>query len=435
MKKLNKMPPFDVELERTVLYCILFSEECQSKINVLNEEDFYNLDNKEIFKVFKEYLTSGKILDPALLPDKLKKSSSLLHIVNIWGLTSRFDEYVKKLKWYTNRRSLEYIARDVYTKVEEERDPLEIRNYLEKKIDEIKDIKRLSKNNDEVYFDFEEKILNQDDFSGIGSGFQKLDKMIRGFCPGTLNIIGGTPGVGKTTFILNIVNYICSNLKKRVLYVSLEMDYILLQAKLISIISSIPVYRMLSTKKNLSDGEVRKIIDANAQMDEYKLFRMGEDKTTIVDIENEIRILGGVDIVFVDYLQLLSPVGNRKSRYEEISILSRDLKKLATKFKIPVIAVASINRSYASRLDKKPTISDLRDSGNIEYDADIILFLYRESSLRSADENEDRENFEHSAELIIAKNRYGFCNKIIDLYWDGDKSRFYEAYQARLEGV
>jgi len=416
----------DPETEKSVLYCLLFDEKVQKNINMLSEEDFYNSKHRDIFKFFKKNITEGKVLDPALVPQSIRENGEWFSMIDIWALSAHFESYVKKLKELTGLRKIRETAYWADVKTQEEKSPIEIKNWM---IDELEDLKVLgghSVKGGDIYPNFEEDILNKDEFAGITTGFPTFDRLTRGFCPGTFNIIGGIPSVGKTTLALNTANYMCSKLNKKVLYISLEMDYVMLHTKIISVISGISVSKMLSTKKNLSQLDWQGIMDANAKLNDYRLYYLGEERTTTSDIENEIKLLSNVDIVFVDYLQLINPEGKGKSRYEEISTISRNLKKLATKCNIPIVCMASINRSYTTRLDKKPTISDLRDSGNIEYDADTILFLYRESIFRDAEIEEDANEFEHSAELIIAKNRYGICNKSIGMYWDGDKSLFKE---------
>jgi len=414
------------EAEKCVLYCILFFRDLQKHIGILCQGDFYNEGHREIFKYFKDTLEAGGVLDPALVPERIRKNSQWFSVIDMLALKVHFKKYVDELKEKASQRMIARLAHKLRVKVLEEKSPLDIKNYA---LDVLERVGRSTKKSvvtEDIYGKFSEEILDKDQYAGIRTGLPSFDDLTRGFCPGTLNIVGGTPAVGKTTFVLNMANHICRKLEKKVLYVSLEMDYVMLYAKLVSVISGVPVARMLSTKKNLSQLDWRAIMDASAKISKYGLYYMGEEKTSISDIESEVKSLGGVDIIFIDYLQLLSPESGKRNRYEEISQISRDLKKMATRLNIPVVTVASINRSYLSRLDKKPSISDLRDSGNIEYDADCILFLYRESAFRDPKSNEDKEKFKHSGELILAKNRYGICNVIIDLYWDGGRALFKE---------
>jgi len=412
------------EAEKSILHCIMFNEDLIPELNKLTEEDFYNPGHKEIFIYFKECMDNGEVIDPALVPQRIRTNKEWFSVIDITALKSHFSRYAAEIKEKTNKRKLGKLAISLTSRVQEDRKSIEIKNEAMDTLLEIRNESNKSVRTGDVFDKFEEDILNKDNCGGINTGLPSFDNMTKGFCPGTFNIVGGTPAVGKTTFILNIANYMCSRGKK-VLYVSLEMDYVMVYAKLVSIITGVSVSKLLSTKKNLSQSDWTGIMAAGSGMADYDLHLMGEDKTHVFEIENEAKMLG-VDIIFVDYLQLVNPESGRKNRYEEISGISRDLKKLATKLNIPIVTVASINRSYATRLEKKPVIADLRDSGNIEYDADMIIFLYRESIFRDPKPTEDQEAFLKHGELILAKNRYGICNMTIDLYWDGNRSLFRE---------
>lgn len=414
------------ESEKAALYCILFNKDLQKNINLLSEDDFYNLNHKEFFRYFKKTIEDGGVLDPILVPDKIRKDPQWFSVIDCLGLKVNFQRYINDLKEKSNQRKVALIAHRLRVKVLENCPSIEMKSFALDFLGDIKASTKKSMESEAIYSQFETEVINKDGYAGIKTGLPSFDELTRGFCRGTLNIIGGTPAVGKTTFVLNMANYMCRKLGKKVLFVSLEMDYVMLYTKLVSIISGIQANKMLSTKNNLSLLEWKEVMNAAAKISEYKFFFMGQDKTKTVDIENEVKILGGVDIIFIDYLQLLSPEGGKRNRYEEISQVSRDLKKMATRLNIPVVTVASINRSYLARLDKKPSISDLRDSGNIEYDADSIVFLYRESVFRDAKLTEDKEEFQHSGELILSKNRFGICNISVDLYWDGDRALFRE---------
>ena len=155
---------------------------------------------------------------------------------------------------------------------------------------------------------------------------------------------------------------------------------------------------------------------------------LGEKEINTADIKAEIKELRNIDVIFIDYLQLLKPTFPGKSLYESTSNISRELKVLAMEFNIPFVVINSINRDYSNRNDYKPHISDLRNSGQLEYDADLVLMLHRPSMFREADtsKGEDKKTFENKAELIIAKNRFGESNLEIDFYFDGAKSSFKE---------
>lgn len=209
------------------------------------------------------------------------------------------------------------------------------------------------------------------------------------------------------------------------------MPYVEVQTKLVSELTGISTKIIRS---GVSDTNLlQRIFNASSKIAEYRLYRMGNEGSTVVDIENEIKNLENVDVVFIDYLQKIKPLDSKRSRYEQVTQISRDLKIIATKFNIPVVSVASINRSFVDRNDKKPRLSDFRDSGNVEYDIDVALLLYRraqfEDSPYSGDdltEEQKKANlkFNQISEVIIAKNRYGKSNISIDMQWQPEQSRF-----------
>ncbi len=427
--RLVDLPVSNLHLELSVLHILLFYKHRQKDIIKLELDDFYNYGTQLIYKEFKRIVDDGKVIDPATIHMGILGLPTYKDVVGANGFDSDLDRYIAELKKIAQQRKIQRLSYDATVKVKEGKDPLEIRSWQISELEKIKaesfeSIKEQNyKVNDELMAE-----LERYEFFGIDCGYTKLDFAIRGFTNGTLTIVGGTPGVGKTTWLLNIVNHVCKKGEK-VLYVSLEMSYSLLQMKLISIMTGIPTSVMMSTRKNIDENSWKEITRALNKLATYKLYRLGKSETTVIDIENTINTLGGFDIIFVDYLQLLSSSGQSRSRYEAISDISRSLKKLSTKHNIPIIVVASINRAYKDNPDKKPSISDLRDSGNIEYDADTILFLHRASAFRDYDDAEDEmtsSEFEHHAELIIAKNRYGMANKSIDFYFDGEKSIFRE---------
>lgn len=424
--RIVELPISDKALELTVLNIFLLNDK-RDELLKLNEDDFYNTSCQLIFKEFVRIADRGEKIDINLIPIGIKSLPAFKEVIFSHGFNYELPKYIQQLKKISHQRRIQRLSYEATIKVKEDRDPLEIKSWQIEELDKIRpeSTDTIKSQNYTVIDDLITE-LEREDYFGIDTGYSKLDYAIRGFTNGTLTIVGGTPGVGKTTWLLNIVNHVCQKGKK-VLYVSLEMSYIMLQMKLTSILTGISTSVMMSMRKNIDSATWQRINQAAEKLSNYNLYRLGKSETTVLDIESAIRSQGGFDIVFVDYLQLLS--GNGKSRYESISEISRSLKKLSTKYDIPIIAVTSINRAYKDNPDKKPCISDIRDSGNVEYDSDTILFLHRASSFRDYDPQQDEMSsyeFDHHAELIIAKNRYGIANKSIDYFFDGEKSIFKE---------
>ena len=258
----------------------------------------------------------------------------------------------------------------------------------------------------------------------IKTGFPKLDRVTGGFMGGTLNIIASAQGIGKTTFIINMLSNICGKLNKKVLFVPLEMSFMSLHAKIISCLSGVSFSEMMYGSKKLSTENWSLINDARAKAAKFQIHRLGEKEVSTNDIRSKVQSLGDIDMVIVDYMQLVKPVAKSNSMYENITNISRELKILSSEANIPFVVVASINREYSDRSDNRAKISDIRGSGNIEYDADMVLLLHRESAFREYDtgKDDDEYTFRHSADIVVAKNRFGESNLKIDLFFDGEKS-------------
>ncbi|GAI95664.1 unnamed protein product, partial [marine sediment metagenome] len=261
------------------------------------------------------------------------------------------------------------------------RSPGEIKSWLSDELEKIelpgREIIRIQ----DIDVKFEEQYLDIEESKNILTGFKKLDGLLGGFRPGSYNLIAGDRSTGKSTFILNMVNYICDVLKKKILIVSLEMGNPEILGNLVSLNSGIDSSKLLNPSIKFSENELIKINNARAKIyDNYKLFL--DDNTPRTDtflIEDLYNRIGGVDIIFIDYLGLLTPTTKGYSMYETITNISRDLRSLSKRLNIPLVVISSLNRERLRRQDKRPNLSDLRDSGNIEYDIDLCLFLYREA--------------------------------------------------------
>jgi len=428
--KLNEMSVRDYDLEKKILKTIILDKKNLDYINSLTEDDFCNDGFREIYKVFREMSDKEIPIDINLIPRETKISQPFTEMMVVDSLFNwEMSTYINRLKQISQQRKIQQLMYKATVMVKEDKTPEEISYWLTNEISKftVAPVEDMEKQNLRINTELLEE-LQQEDYFGLTSGYANLDYRIRGFANGTFTILGGTPSAGKTTWLLNIVNHLCKK-GKRVLHVNLEMSHMMMQMKILSIITGISTSLLMATKKNILEDQWKQITDTLNLISSYKWFRIGEKDTTVFDIENAIKEQGGFDIVVVDYLQLMKPVHASKSRYEDVSAISRDLKKLSTKYNIPFIVVASINRDYANRDDKMPMISDLRDSGNIEYDADLILFLSRESLFAEYDERKHMMTsfeYEHRAELLVAKNRWGQSNKKIPFFFDGEKSLFME---------
>lgn len=423
--RVTKLLKHDNDIERTVLHSLVHFPEAREDIKKLAEEDFYLLDNKDLFILLRDFIGSGIKFDVHTVPDNIKTNKTYLAVFSSRSdiLKVLWKSYLKKLKDISAKRKLQQLAYSMTVAVEEDRELGAIKKDMALKLKEIQisDSGKKSKtSSDAVENDFL-PVLDEVKNKIIKTGFTDLDREIKGLLPGRVYVVGGIPTVGKTTFILNMVQSICKQ-DKKVLFASLEMPYEDVITKLISDLGDedMESVRDLDSLDDEKKGKVsKKAVDLASNIAGYNLHFIGKEAITVVDIENEVGILGDVDIVFIDYLQKITPINLKVSRYEQISQISKDIKYLATKFGIPIVTVASINRSFSRRDIKKPMLSDFRDSGNVEYDIDVALLMYRASQFESVPK--DRENV---AEIIIAKQRQGKGGHSIELLFKPEISKF-----------
>ena len=258
---------------------------------------------------------------------------------------------------------------------------------------------------------------------GIDTGFPDLNNMTSGFKKNELIILAARPSIGKSTLALNFAANACRN-KKHVALFSLEMGHDQLIMRLLSTYSGLPLNKIVSGK--LTDEEMRLLMQARTTINKFPLYIDQSSTTNIRDIKAKCLKLkkeGHLDFIIIDYLQLLGSGENLRNRVDEVSKISRALKEMARTFEIPVLALSQLSRNLEQREDKRPVLADLRESGSIEQDADIVMFLHRDTPKKQ--EGEDTTKVVRSAktELIIAKNRQGATGSC-DLIFKGAQSVF-----------
>ena len=268
----------------------------------------------------------------------------------------------------------------------------------------------------------EELHKNKGALRGLKTGFRDLDKKTAGFQKGDLIIVGARPAMGKTTFAQNLAYNIASINKKGVLFFSMEMAANEIIDRIISDVSGVDNWKMRTG--NLSDEEFSKSGDALAEMDELPIYIDDTSSMNIMELRNKARRAvhdHDIGIILVDYLQLIAGSGNYKdSRVMQVTEISRGLKILARELEIPVVALAQLSRNVTGRDDPRPVLSDLRESGSIEQDADLVIFLHRPDYYKMNDDNYEET---HITELLIAKHRHGAVGKV-ELYFHPELLRF-----------
>ena len=402
-------PIYDVEVEQAILYCLLHFPATREHLKDIGINDFYNKPHQDIFA----HIRDNPELDVKVIPERIKADKHYIHALTATSLESSFDKYLTALKRYSARRKLKEIGHNIEVKAVEDREPLSVIDWAKGNLEKIDTGKRglISTQQSEIDEQFI-KYIEYENQKIIRTGFPTLDAEIGGLFGGTFTGIGGVPKCGKTTLMLNMAREACIQGKK-VLVVSLEMSENDIQAKLVSRITGIDTRHLRGIAHKNDETAMRAIMNASAEIAEYNLYRIGRKGVSVADIDGEIDNLGGVDIVFIDYLQKLTPTNRKEAKYNQVTQLSNDCSMLALKYNIPIVFIASINRQHVGRNDGKPTINDFRDSGVIEYDVTAALLLYK---------NED----EGMTELNIAANRFGPSNHVMRLKFMPEKSMFGE---------
>jgi len=438
-----KLPPNSVEAEQSVLGGLLLENEALDKIaDVLNQSDFYRHDHRLIYTHIAKLIEQNRPADIVTVAESLENSAELSSVGGIAYLGAlaqntptaanirRYAEIVRERS--IMRKLVEVgsgIAESAYSP--QGRDAQQLLDEAEAKIFKIAasgnrgsqgflDIQTLlPKVADRIDYLYQRE--NQGSVTGIPTGFDDLDERTSGFQPGDLIIVAGRPSMGKTAFSLNIAENVALDTKKAVAVFSMEMGATQLATRMIGSVGRLDQHRMRNG--NLEDEDWVRLTTAIGKLNDAPIFIDEGAGLSSFDVRARARRLhrqtGGLGLIVVDYLQLMSGTSGRASenRATEISEISRSLKSLAKELDVPVVALSQLNRSVEQRPDKRPVMSDLRESGAIEQDADLILFIYRDEVY-----NPDSED-KGTAEIIIAKQRNGPIGRI-RLTFLGQHTRF-----------
>lgn len=435
----GRIPPQDIVAEKSVLGAVMIKDDVLPEIlTILKPRDFYEKRHEIIFNAMQRLYDQHKPIDLLTLTAELKSAKTLKEVGGAPYLTelsnfvpaaSHAKAYAEIIERASVRRRLIKAGSDIANKAyEEDSDVDYLIGAAEKDLFEVSDkiIKSDYVAMNELLADAFDRIenlhKNKGALRGLKTGFRDLDKKTAGLQKGDLVIIGARPAMGKTTFAQNLAYNVASINNKGVLFFSMEMAANEIIDRMISDVSGVDNWKMRTG--NLSDDEFQKIGDAMAEMDEIPIFIDDTSSMTIVELRNKARRAlhdHDIGVVIVDYLQLISGsdryAGNR---VQEVTEISRGLKILARELEIPVVALAQLSRSVTGREDPRPVLSDLRESGSIEQDADLVMFLHRPDYYRQNDDNYEET---HITELLVAKHRHGAVGKI-ELYFHPELLRF-----------
>jgi len=435
INQMERIPPHSDDAEKSVLGSILLDKDAFFEVmEILTDDDFYSEMHREIYRAAIELYRKNEPVDILTVSEELKKRNTLemvggrAYVAMLSTLvpsTSNVGQYARIIAEKAVLRKLISAASGIMDKAYQEKvEPEEILNFAEKSVFEIaqsrqkKDFEPLK---DVLY----ENLKRIDEVSklsggltGLTTGFMVLDARTSGLQRSDLIILAARPSMGKTALALNIAQNAALRGKAKVLIFSLEMSKEQLGQRLLSVESRVDMQKIKTGKLDGSDFE--KINDAVDRLATAEIFIDDTPGISVIEIKNKCRRLKadkGLDLIVVDYLQLMAGDGRSESRQQEITSLSRFLKQLAREIDCPVLVLSQLSRAPEQRADHRPILSDLRESGAIEQDADIVMFLYRDEYYN---ENTEKPNI---CEVNIAKQRSGSTGTD-ELAWLGKYTRF-----------
>lgn len=442
--------PYSPEAEQAVLGAVILDSSCLSKIvGLLNKPDyFYVANHRVIYGVMLEMFNLSKEIDFVTLLEELKKDKAfdettgktyLMDLANNCPSISNVEVYARMIRDKFDVRKLILASREIIEDATANvAEPSVLIDAAEEKIYDIrqgKEYKGLRKIDQvimETYSRLDMLNSETDDLlKPIPTGIGDLDRTITGLNRSDLLLLAARPGMGKTAFALNIAKNVACGAKKTVAFFSLEMTNEQLCSRLLSTEALVSGTKLRTGK--LSEEEWLRLIGAGDVLRNANIYLDDTPGITVSEIKAKLRRLKQIDLVIIDYLQLMASGRRIDNRVQEISEITRSLKILAKEMNVPVITLSQLSRASEKRENHKPQLADLRDSGSIEQDADIVLFLYREGYY-DKDKGMDAPpaTDQNSGECIVAKNRHGELTSV-KLHWQGEFMRFTSVEAGREE--
>lgn len=434
---LDKLPPHNKEAEQSVLgSCFHSSEAIAKALEVLSEEDFYKAANKKIFIAMREQFEADEPIDVLAVADRLRKKDEL---ENAGGLEylSLLEDYVptatavshhaKILREKRILRDLIQTATGIVSNSYSDRDDVDtLLDRAEQSIFEISEKRtkasffRLPDVIRENVSKLEKLSLKPGMVTGVPCGFADLDNMTSGFQPSDLVVLAGRPSMGKTSFALDIARFVSLHKGIPTAIFSLEMSRQQLGTRLL--FSQARVDSSKARTGYLAKSDWPKVHEAGSRLSEAKIFIDDSAALSVLDVRARARRLAAEEpllgLIIIDYLQLMQGRGSPENRQLEVSEISRGLKALAKELNAPIIALSQLSRAVESRTDKRPLLSDLRESGSIEQDADVVMFIYRDAVYNPETDDPGK------TEILVRKQRNGPVGEV-RLHFENQFTRFF----------
>ncbi len=435
--------PVSIEAEQALLGSIILKPDAFDEIGgKIKTDDFYLPEHQHIYDAIVKMFMQSKKIDPVTLVNALveqgdKDQAGGIQYISLLTesvpTAANVKDYARIVKEKSTLRRLitvcDEINADAYNEANE---VSKILDNAEQKIfdlshnNESKDFRLISDVLRTVYRDLEIKSEGKANSNSLKTGFSGLDKILVEMAPGDFIIVGARPGMGKTSFAMNIATNVAKNSNKSVAIFSLEMSCEQLVTRILSSEALVNSYTLRSGQLKPEDWE--NLAGVISQLSGSNIYIDDTSAITATDMKAKLRRVPNLGLVVIDYIGLMQTTGNSDNRAVAVGEISRNLKIMAKEFGIPIICCAQLNRGTESRNagDKRPTLADLRDSGSIEQDADVVMFLYRDEYYKdiSGKENTaDGSASANTAEVIIAKNRHGSVTNV-KMGWIGQFTKF-----------
>ncbi len=433
--------PFSLEAEQSVLGAILLDSACLPEVReiLVSGEPFYAVNNRMIYEAILDLDNAGQPVDFVTVLERLKENSRfdeatgkvyLTQLAQLVPSISNVSRYADIVRDKHDVRVLMSAARSILDDASEGAAGSDmLLDAAEQRIYDIRQGKRMTGLQPvrEVMLETFDRLdhLNSEDkdkYRGLPTGIRELDNMITGLNRSDLIILAARPGVGKTSFGLNIARHVAVTAKRKVAFFSLEMGKEQLSSRLLSCEASVEGTKLRTG--DLDEADWTRLIEASDILNGAGLYLDDNPAVTVPEIKAKVRRLGGVDLIIIDYLQLMSSARHIDNRVQEITEITRSLKIMAKELNVPVIAMSQLRRPTERAKDHRPGLSELRDSGSIEQDADIVIFLHREAYNAASEGGQITEDMDmNAAEIIVAKNRHGSTDSIA-VHWQPEYMRF-----------
>jgi replicative DNA helicase len=438
----GRIPPSAIEAEESLIGAMLLSSEAVSvAYETVQAEDFYRPLHGQIFGAIMALTHAGEPVDYVTVQAKLQERGAVaIELAVLSSLqmntpsATNAQHYAEIVRDKAQQRRLiavggeivddSYVATDDVVGLIDEAERKINQIGDNRRIDTVSPLQRLLLSEADI---LEERGETRGQFNGLETGYKSLDLILQGLQPSSMTIIGARPGTGKTAFALGILIHVGAVVKRPALFFSLEMSRQELAERILASTARIDSSKLRTG--DLSDSDWNRAHEAFGFLQSAQVFIDDNPSLTVMDVRSRARRIkqqqGDLGVVIVDYLQLMSSRGRAENRQVEVSDMSRSLKILARELQCPVIALSQLSRKLEDRADKRPVMSDLRESGSLEQDADVVLFLFRPEQY-----GEVANDKKSDAEIIVGKNRNG-PTRTAHLTWRGEFARFDNVAEAR----